>query len=481
MLWTTIVLWSLNLTVSRYICPRLRAARVLERALRARGARLRRADARRRAVAAARAPRPPARSSSRRPCVYVNQIGFVYALEDRPPRCSGSSSARRRSSPRCRARPRDERLPSPLLGRGAALVRGRRARRGGLGREPRATSAACCSGAHGGHLGGVLDAREPLMRRTRRRGSAPSSSGSPRSRSRYRRTRSSDAGLGPRLGGLGLLLFATLGAARRHERALVPVARPDRAGAGDARRQPAAVPRGGDRGRAALGDARPVELAGGVLIARGSSPRVGGRRPHPANSLPPRVAAAPHRARVGRRGAVLIAIKLVTGLAAGSLGLVADAAHSGTDLVAALLTFFAVGVATKPADAGTSTATARRSTSRRSRRPASSCSSRSSVGGLAVARLAGWITLDVEPGLVGVRRARARRRDRPLADGRLLPGGAAVRERGARLERRALRLRPARDARGDRRPRRRAGGLPGGRLDRGALRRGARRRRRRRG
>ena len=30
----------------------------------------------------------------------------------------------------------------------------------------------------------------------------------------------------------------------------------------------------------------------------------------------------------------------------------ADAAHSGTDLVAALLTFFAVGVATKPADAG---------------------------------------------------------------------------------------------------------------------------------
>ena len=50
--------------------------------------------------------------------------------------------------------------------------------------------------------------------------------------------------------------------------------------------------------------------------------------------------------------AVLIAIKLVTGLAAGSLGLVADAAHSGTDLVAALLTFFAVGLATKPADAG---------------------------------------------------------------------------------------------------------------------------------
>ena len=46
----------------------------------------------------------------------------------------------------------------------------------------------------------------------------------------------------------------------------------------------------------------------------------------------------------------LIAIKLVTGLAAGSLAFVAEAAHSGTDLVAALLTLYAVGVATKPAD-----------------------------------------------------------------------------------------------------------------------------------
>src|SRR5262247_3868683 len=50
--------------------------------------------------------------------------------------------------------------------------------------------------------------------------------------------------------------------------------------------------------------------------------------------------------------AVLIAIKLVPGLASGSLGLVAEAVHSGTDLVAALLTFFAVGVAARPADPG---------------------------------------------------------------------------------------------------------------------------------
>src|SRR3989304_645212 len=48
---------------------------------------------------------------------------------------------------------------------------------------------------------------------------------------------------------------------------------------------------------------------------------------------------------------VLIAIKLAAGLAAGSLAFVAEAAHSGTDLVAALLTFFAVGYAAKPADA----------------------------------------------------------------------------------------------------------------------------------
>jgi cation diffusion facilitator family transporter len=50
--------------------------------------------------------------------------------------------------------------------------------------------------------------------------------------------------------------------------------------------------------------------------------------------------------------AALIALKLGTGLAAGSLGLVSEAAHSGTDLVAALLTFFALGVAGRPADPG---------------------------------------------------------------------------------------------------------------------------------
>src|SRR5438093_6620105 len=46
----------------------------------------------------------------------------------------------------------------------------------------------------------------------------------------------------------------------------------------------------------------------------------------------------------------LVALKLGTGLATGSLGLVSEAVHSGTDLVAALLTFFAIGVAGRPAD-----------------------------------------------------------------------------------------------------------------------------------
>ncbi|MFN2627240.1 MAG: cation diffusion facilitator family transporter, partial [Gaiellaceae bacterium] len=46
----------------------------------------------------------------------------------------------------------------------------------------------------------------------------------------------------------------------------------------------------------------------------------------------------------------LIGLKLGTGVATGSLGLLSEAAHSGTDLVAALLTFFAVGVSGRPAD-----------------------------------------------------------------------------------------------------------------------------------
>ena len=48
--------------------------------------------------------------------------------------------------------------------------------------------------------------------------------------------------------------------------------------------------------------------------------------------------------------ATLLVLKLSVGLATNSLGLLSEAAHSGTDLVAALLTYFAVRVAARPAD-----------------------------------------------------------------------------------------------------------------------------------
>jgi cation diffusion facilitator family transporter len=48
----------------------------------------------------------------------------------------------------------------------------------------------------------------------------------------------------------------------------------------------------------------------------------------------------------------LIALKLGTAIGTHSLGLLSEAVHSGTDLVAALLTFVALGVAGRPADPG---------------------------------------------------------------------------------------------------------------------------------
>jgi cation diffusion facilitator family transporter len=46
----------------------------------------------------------------------------------------------------------------------------------------------------------------------------------------------------------------------------------------------------------------------------------------------------------------LTAFKIVVGVTTGSLGILAEAAHSGLDLVAALLTWFAVRISGKPAD-----------------------------------------------------------------------------------------------------------------------------------
>jgi len=47
----------------------------------------------------------------------------------------------------------------------------------------------------------------------------------------------------------------------------------------------------------------------------------------------------------------MTALKIVVGFATGSLGLISEAAHSALDLIAAIITFFSVGVSDKPADA----------------------------------------------------------------------------------------------------------------------------------
>jgi len=47
---------------------------------------------------------------------------------------------------------------------------------------------------------------------------------------------------------------------------------------------------------------------------------------------------------------VLVVVKAAVGFASGSLGVLAEAVHSGIDAVAAILTLYAVGVAERPAD-----------------------------------------------------------------------------------------------------------------------------------
>src|SRR5690242_20443496 len=44
------------------------------------------------------------------------------------------------------------------------------------------------------------------------------------------------------------------------------------------------------------------------------------------------------------------ALKIVVGVTTGSLGILSEAAHSGLDLIAAIITFFSVRVSDKPAD-----------------------------------------------------------------------------------------------------------------------------------
>src|SRR5579864_3297398 len=63
---------------------------------------------------------------------------------------------------------------------------------------------------------------------------------------------------------------------------------------------------------------------------------------------------AEKRAVAGNSVLAAIAIttmKIVVGLSTGSLGILSEAAHSGLDLVAAVITFLSVRVSDKPADA----------------------------------------------------------------------------------------------------------------------------------
>jgi cation diffusion facilitator family transporter len=93
---------------------------------------------------------------------------------------------------------------------------------------------------------------------------------------------------------------------------------------------------------------------------------------------------------------VLIAIKLAAGLASGSLGLLAEAAHSGTDLAAALLTFFAVSVAVRPADRGHPFGHAKAQNLAALAEAGFLISVSLVIAGLAVARLAGAVGSEVQ-------------------------------------------------------------------------------------
>ena len=92
----------------------------------------------------------------------------------------------------------------------------------------------------------------------------------------------------------------------------------------------------------------------------------------------------------------LIALKLSAGIASGSLGLVSEALHSGTDLVAALLTFFAVGVAVRPADAQHQYGHGKAEHLATLFEAAALAIVSAGVAALAVARLGGWIHIRVD-------------------------------------------------------------------------------------
>jgi cation diffusion facilitator family transporter len=94
---------------------------------------------------------------------------------------------------------------------------------------------------------------------------------------------------------------------------------------------------------------------------------------------------------------LLIALKLSAGVASGSLGLVSEALHSGTDLVAALLTFFAVGVSGRPADEQHQYGHGKAEHLAALFEASVLAVVSAGVAGLAAARLGGWIEIKVHP------------------------------------------------------------------------------------
>jgi cation diffusion facilitator family transporter len=93
----------------------------------------------------------------------------------------------------------------------------------------------------------------------------------------------------------------------------------------------------------------------------------------------------------------LIALKLAAGIPSGSLGLVSEALHSGTDLIAALLTFFALGVSGRPADESHQYGHGKAEHLAALFEASVLALVSVGVGGLAVARLAGWVHIAVDP------------------------------------------------------------------------------------
>jgi cation diffusion facilitator family transporter len=94
---------------------------------------------------------------------------------------------------------------------------------------------------------------------------------------------------------------------------------------------------------------------------------------------------------------LLVAIKLAAGLGSSSLGLLAEAAHSGTDLAAALLTFFAVSVAVRPADRGHPYGHAKAQNLAALAEAGFLVAVSIAIAVLAILRLAGVVEFDVDP------------------------------------------------------------------------------------